>query len=179
MSNIVITPDPVLFKTAVIVPKVDAKIKSILEEMRIALISAKDPKGVGLAAPQVGYSLRIFAIKPRESSGVSFFINPQIIEKSEEEAEISKTNTPLEGCLSIPNAWGVVNRKKWVKIKYLDSKGKEKIRTFKGFESIIIQHEMDHLEGVLFTKRVLEQGHKLYEFVKDEKGKESLRELPL
>lgn len=179
MKQIVFTPNPVLSQPAQPVGKIDKSISQILQGMKDTLIAASDPKGVGLAAPQIGYPLQMFAIKPKENSSVRFFINPKIIAQSEELVRVPKQNTPLEGCLSIPNTWGIVKRKKWVTLNYLDQHGKEKTKTFKGFLAVIIQHEMDHLSGTLFTARVLEQKGKLYEIVKDKEGKESLKELPL
>lgn len=179
MKTIILTPSPVLTKPAQEVTRFDDQLEQILLEMKEALLSAKDPKGVGLAAPQIGYSLQIFAIKPRENSNVAFFVNPKIIVTSEEVLSQPQDNTPLEGCLSIPNTWGVVKRKRWVTISYQDGKGKRFRKTYKGFPAVIIQHELDHLKGILFTKRVLEQDGKLYEIVANKDGNESLKELPL
>ena len=179
MKQIVTTPNNVLTQPCNPIEKVDKNIKRILTEMEVALISAKDPKGVGLASPQIGYSLQIFCIKPNDSAKVTFFLNPKIINLSEEEINLPEKNTPLEGCLSIPNAWGVVHRKKTVTLSYLNEKGKPLTKTFSGFPAVIIQHEMDHLSGILFTARILEQEGKLYEIITDKEGKETLKELPL
>lgn len=179
MKQIIITPHHVLQKAAEPVEKIDNQIKKILEEMEETLVSTKDPRGIGLAAPQIGYPLQIFAVKPRENSKVSFYINPKIIKESEILIEIPKRKAPLEGCLSIPNTWGFIKRKKEVTLTFQDLQGKKRTKTFKDFLAIIVQHEMDHLKGVLFTQRVLEQGGKLYEIVKVKKGKDRLKELPL
>lgn len=179
MKPIILTPDPVLTKQAIPVREFNENLKKILNEMKEALLSAKDPKGVGLAAPQIGYSLQIFAIKPRENSKITFFINPQAVSVSPEIIETPKQSTPLEGCLSIPNTWGLVKRKRVITLNYQDQNGKSFQKTFKGFSAIVIQHELDHLNGFLFTKRVLEQGGKLFEIIKGTDGKESLKELPL
>lgn len=176
---IIQTPDSVLTKKAQTVTRFDASLKHILSEMKQSLITAVDPVGVGLAAPQIGYSLRIFAIKPAKNSRVWFFINPKIITSSIEEIEIPKDNAPLEGCLSVDNTWGVVRRKKEVTIEYQDINGNKVIKSFIGFPAVIIQHEIDHLNGILFTQRVLEQKGKLFEIVKDKEGKNTLKELPL
>ncbi len=179
MKLILLTPNPVLTKSTQPVIDFGKNLKNILSEMKEALLSAKDPKGVGLAAPQIGYPLQIFAIKPRESSSVSFYINPKVLEQSFESIDLPTQNTPLEGCLSIPNTWGVVKRKKALTISYQNQHAKKLIKTFTGFAAIIIQHELDHLNGFLFTKRVLEQQGKLFEIIKSSDGKESLKELPL
>ncbi len=179
MKQIVLTPNPVLSQITQPVTHLNKEIKDILQEMKEALLAACDPKGVGLAAPQIGYSLQIFAIKPTVKSPVTFFINPEIVSENQELGKEIKQKTPLEGCLSIPNTWGVVKRKQAITIQYLNIHGKKTIKTFSGFPAIIVQHEMDHLQGILFTARVLEQQGKLYEITEDEEGKENLKELPL
>lgn len=179
IKPIIQTPNSVLTKHAEKVIHFDEKLKKILSEMKEALLAAKDPVGVGLAAPQIGYSLRIFAMKPSKKAPVSFFINPEITEISNKDMEESKDEAPLEGCLSIENTWGIVLRKKEVSISYQDAKGKQYVKTFTGFPAIIVQHEIDHLNGILFTTRVLEQKRKLFEIVKDKEGKNILKELPL
>lgn len=179
MKRIVLTPNQVLKKKSVKVTKIDEKIKRVIKEIKKALLEAKDPIGVGLAAPQIGYLYQIFAIKPTEKSPISFFLNPKIIKLSKENISASTEKTPLEGCLSIPNIWGIVKRKKSVTLSFLNINGQQQQKTFTGFEAIIIQHEMDHLQGILFTEKVLEQGKKLYKIVKNEKGEEALEELSL
>lgn len=178
MKKIVIVPQPVLNQPTSPVVNFDHRLKKIISEMKEALLSAKNPKGVGLAAPQIGYSLSIFALKPTDKDEISFYINPKIIGFSTEVEKLQK-NIHLEGCLSIPNTWGVVQRKKWIRLVFQDTKGNKKQKTFSGFQAVIVQHEMDHLRGILFTQRVLEQGGKLYEIIKEENGEEKLRELPI
>ena len=179
MKKIILTPNKVLKSKTIKVTKIDEKIRKIIEEMRQALLAASDPIGVGLAAPQIGYLYQIFAIKPDEKSPVSFFINPKITKLSDEYINTSEDKTPLEGCLSITNTWGVVKRRKKVTLAYLNLDGKKQEKTFTDFEATIIQHEMDHLQGVLFTEHVLEQGKKLYQIIKDKEKQEHLEELPL
>ncbi len=176
---IVRTPDPVLTKQAEKVTKFDNKLKAILSEMKEVLLTAKDPVGVGLAAPQIGYSLRIFATRPTEKATISFYINPEIVSISDEYMKKDKDETPFEGCLSIENTWGIVERKKNVTITFQDGKGKKHTQIFTGFPAVIIQHEIDHLNGILFTTRVLEQKGRLYEIIKNKDGKNTLKELPL
>jgi peptide deformylase len=168
----------VLFQKAKTVV-INDQLSNIFKEMREALLAAVDPKGVGLAAPQIGYPLKIFCIKPTSQSPITFYINPQIINQAKEYVKSADSNVPLEGCLSIPNTWGTVKRKKNITLKYQNEKGITKIQNFTGFPAVIIQHEMDHLDGILFTYRIIEQRGKLYEIVKDDEGKESLKELPL
>lgn len=164
--------------------------RDIVEEMKKALLSAKDPIGVGLAAPQVGYSLRIFIAKPTLKSPILVFINPKIVSSIKYKVLSIKNdpilntkykihNTKLEGCLSLPNIWGEVKRTPSIKISYMDEKGKKYSKEFNGFIATIIQHEMDHLQGILFTKRVLEQKGTLYKSHKDEKGEDVFEEIEI
>ncbi len=158
-------------------PTVDPK---LLKEMGKALDGASDPKGVGLAAPQVGRSLYFFITKPNNRSKPQVFINPRVIslgklqrknsgKKSRGARPGSAREKKLEGCLSLQDIWGEVKRFDEVKLEYFDGKGIRRTRKFTGFMSIIVQHEIDHLEGILFPKRVLEQKGKLYKSSKNEK----------
>jgi peptide deformylase len=99
--------------------------------------------GVGLAAPQVGQSIRLFVYDVGD--GLTALINPEILHKKGEQYE------PEEGCLSIPGLRGVVPRAKEIKVKALDITGNAIYFKAKEFEARVIQHEFDHLEGVLFT----------------------------
>jgi len=101
--------------------------------------------GIGLAAPQVGASLRIFTVNVEEK--ISVFINPEV-------KDFSNDKIPFEeGCLSVPKVWGPVVRPKKLTIKALDENGKPfKIRA-KGLLARVIQHEMDHLDGTLFIDK--------------------------
>lgn len=185
---IVKTPNPVLTTPAKPVKKIDKKTKEIIRALKENLLSTKNPKGVGLAAPQIGISLRIFITRPKEDSPIEVFINPQILWKSEETSTIErpyenkpsdKKENKLEGCLSIPNVWGNLKRSVGVKLRYTDTEGKIQEKEFTGFMATIIQHETDHLDGVLFTKRVLEQKEKLFQIEQDEKGNEKLEEIDI
>lgn len=193
MYKIVVTPNKILIDKAKPVTKFDTKLKQILKEMEETLRATKDPIGVGLAAPQVGLSLRIFQMKPTEKSGVSSYVNP-VIEKVSEESEIphftnsekveskkpeSSKNKLLEGCLSIPDIWGNVTRKKEVVLSWQDINGNKLKQTFTGFPAIIVQHEVDHLNGILFTKHVMEQGEKLFKSHKNENGEDEFEEIEI
>ena len=193
MYKIVTTPNKVLLEKSEDVIKFDKKLLAILKGMEVTLRATKDPIGVGLAAPQVGLSLRIFQMKPTEKSSVTTYINP-VIEKLSDEEEIpsftnkeniekrkpeSSKNKLLEGCLSIPDIWGNVTRKKTVSLKWQDETGNTYMKEFSGFPAIIIQHEMDHLNGFLFTKRVMEQNEKLFKSHKNEAGEDEFEEIKI
>jgi len=191
MYDIVTAPNKILLETAKPVSRFDKKLKHTADEMEKTLRATVDPIGVGLAAPQVGLSLRIFQMKPTEKSSVTTYVNPVIEKVSDEEGVPEFTNSKkveekkpkesknklLEGCLSIPNIWGNVTRKKEVTMSWQDLEGNKFKQTFTGFPAIIIQHELDHLNGVLFTKHVMEQGEQLYKSHKDEKGEDVFEEV--
>lgn len=179
MLEIVNAPQPVLSQKAKNVEKVDKNILDFIEEMKVALQNSTDPVGVGLAAPQLSKSLKIFIAKPTPKSKFYIFINPKIL-KTDKKHRLKKNRVKkLEGCLSLPNIWGEVARFDEVLISFQDERGKNHKRKYKGFMATIIQHEMDHLGGVLFTKRVLEQNGTLYKSEKDEKGEDVFEEIKI
>lgn len=189
MLRVINAPNPILAEKAKEVKKIDKEIIKLIEEMKQTLLSAKDPEGVGLAAPQVGKLLRIFIIKPTANSSIQTFINPEILsltneEKKKDEDTVKKEKSrkkliKLEGCLSLPNIWGLVQRKSKLTLSYLNEKGEKHIRQFTDFSAIIIQHEMDHLNGDLFPKKVLEQKGKLFKSHKNEKNQDVFEEIEL
>ena len=195
--KIVQAPNQVLSTVAARINKIDKSTKDFLAVMEKTLTSASDPEGVGLAAPQVGKSLQIFIIKPTPDSKIQTFINPVIEEffdtsvgkkekvyqsantaKVKKKAKIDK-GVQLEGCLSLQDIWGVVKRHYGVVLSYQDETGKKHKESFDGFLSVIIQHEYDHLQGILFPKRVLEQKTKLYKSSKNKKGETEFEELSI
>ncbi len=141
--------DPLLRKKAKNIDKDDPKLKEIIENMWETMYYSD---GVGLAAPQVGKSIRLFLIdassgadeEPELEGFKKVFINAEIIETSGEEWVMN------EGCLSLPEIREDVTRKDEVRIRYFDENFVEHEETFKGFAGRVIQHEYDHLEGVLF-----------------------------
>ncbi|MFH0749759.1 MAG: peptide deformylase [Candidatus Gottesmanbacteria bacterium] len=178
MRPIVHIPNTVLSKSAKRVTVFDKKLHTIIADMKETLLAAKNPKGVGLAAPQIGVPLQLFLTKPSAKEEIRVFINPDIIH-TDSPISTEKKSEHLEGCLSIPNIWGDVNRAPTVTIVYQDEKGQQHKETVTGFLATIIQHETDHINGILFTRRVLEQKNKLYQTGKDENGKEILEEITI
>ena len=180
MLEIVKAPNSVLSQKAKQIVKVDKAISKLIAEMIESMESATDPIGVGLAAPQVGKSLRLFIAKPSQKSKILVFINPKIVKKETSKKDLKKNDhKKLEGCLSLLNIWGEVERFDSVWVSYLDEIGKKHHRKFDGFIATIIQHEIDHLDGILFPKRVLEQKGTLYKSEKDEKGREVFDEIKI
>lgn len=186
MYLIVQSPDEVLRSPTRAVDLVGPRLQKIIDEMKATLLSQRDPEGVGLAANQVGLPYRLFLARfgTKKNEPVRVFINPEIVEESEEILPKEK-NHQMEGCLSLPQYYGLVKRKRLVKVKYqrMADSGKrlEYIEeTFVGFPAVVIQHEMDHLNGKIFVERILEQNGKLYKVTgKDRKGKDVWEEVEL
>ncbi len=183
MLNIVKVPNPILASRVKKVDKFDQDLTKMVDEMIETLNAQVNPQGVGLAAPQVGVNLALFIIKPSSKAKTEAFVNPRILKfevgslKLEDEITNEETHqtsnvkpktkkkkrNKLEGCLSIPKIWGGVSRAAKVLIEYQDLNGKSHKKWFRGFRAVIIQHEVDHLYGILFTQRALEQNTQLYE----------------
>ncbi len=140
--------DPVLRKKAEPITKDFQDLKVFIQNMFDTMYNSD---GVGLAAPQVGQAVRVFVIDSDiddedELPGIKkAFINPEIVEKSGDEWVMN------EGCLSLPEIREDVLRPETVKIKYFDEDFNEYVETYSGFTSRVIQHEYDHLEGVMFV----------------------------
>lgn len=144
---------PVLKKPAAPIDREFEGLEELLENMWETMYHAS---GVGLAAPQIGKSIRIFVVdtiqvseEGEEEEGIKrVFINPQkIIETGDEYAY-------EEGCLSIPEIRADVHRKEKLKLQYLDENFEEHTEEFDGVNARVIQHEYDHLEGVLFVEKI-------------------------
>lgn len=103
--------------------------------------------GVGIAAPQVGIAKRVIVVQTK--TGPEVFVNPKILSKSLRVIESE------EGCLSVPEVFGTVKRHKSVKVRALNRKGEKIQLKASGFEAVIFQHEIDHLDGILFIDKVL------------------------
>lgn len=145
LRNIVIEGDPILRKKCRPVDKVDDRIRGILEDM---LETLHEAGGVGIAAPQVGILRRMFIAEP-EPGEVYYMINPEILEKS-------GSDTAEEGCLSVPGFAGAVERATYVKIKALDIDGNERTIEAEEWAARVMQHEYDHLDGILYTDKAIE-----------------------
>ncbi|MCR2042569.1 peptide deformylase [Anaerosalibacter massiliensis] len=137
--------DPILRKKSREITKIDDRIKTLLDDM---VETMHENEGVGLAAPQVGILRKAIVIDIGE--GILKLINPEIIEKEGE-------NLDVEGCLSVPNRAGKVLRPEKVKVKYLDTDGKEQTIEGNGLLARALCHEIDHLNGVLFIDKIVEE----------------------
>ena len=143
LKNIITVPDPLLKSVSKPVDKINNEIKILINDMFETMYNAP---GIGLAAVQIGIPLRVVVIDISEGDEKKpyFFINPNIIWRSD------KTSTYEEGCLSIPNQFAEIERPESCRVEYLDLNNKKKEIEANGLLSTCIQHEIDHLNGVLF-----------------------------
>jgi peptide deformylase len=142
---ILIVPDPMLRKTARAVTPDDAEtVRSLIPAMFAAMYKAP---GIGLAAPQVGALLRVIVVDvaPDKIPAPFALVNPEVTGKSAEMA------TREEGCLSLPDQYAEVTRPAWVKVRYQDEQGIKREIEADGLLAACLQHEIDHLNGVLFV----------------------------
>jgi len=148
VRKVVLLGDPVLREKATAVEGFDEELKTLVRDMFDTMVAEE---GAGLAAPQVGVSKRIFVADIRESRGKPTrfaIINPRIVESSSEVA------SEAEGCLSIPGVSEVVTRPARVAVEGFDPSGKPLRVEADELLARVIQHEMDHLDGVLFIDRI-------------------------
>ena len=155
----------------------DRKLTTFVDTLGETLVKHENPKGVGLSAPQIGKNWNVFVtLLPPElreealPQDLRTFINPKIIGVSNEMTFGEGREDPiLEGCLSIPDIYGPVPRHFWVEMEYdvITSDGfRKRQEKFEGFFARVIQHEYDHLRGVLFTDYSLQHDLPIYEFRK-------------
>jgi peptide deformylase len=138
--------DRFLRQKAAPVKNIDDEIRCIAENM---IKIMHDGKGVGLAGPQVGLQKRIF-VTHAEGDGPRVFINPSIIWTSQEQVNFE------EGCLSLPGVYADVKRPEKIKVQAWNEKGRAFTLDISGMLSRVVQHEYDHLEGILFIDRIAE-----------------------
>ena len=142
--KIVIEPDPILRKKSENLEKVDDELRALLDDMLDTMYAAP---GIGLAAVQIGILKRLIVIdisKDKEKKNPLFLINPEIISRSK------KTSIYEEGCLSLPGHYAEIERPESCIVEYLNYDGKQSTLKADGILSTCLQHEIDHLNGVLF-----------------------------
>lgn len=202
LMQVIHAPDPRLRIQTKPVKKITPGTLQTLKEMIKLTQTFKDPEGVGLAATQVGLDQAFFVARLHESKKIPravgiasgdvrpsepsqqksrwvdyekefvSIINPRIFFFSK------KTKTYFEGCLSIPTIWGQVKRHISIKVSFQDIKGNQITKTLKGIPAWIFQHEVDHLNGILFSERVLQQKGQFYKFTgKDKAGTDIFEEI--
>lgn len=144
IKPIVLLPDAVLRQKSQSVERIDDELKKLASDMTETMY---DAPGIGLAAIQIGVPRRLLVVdvsKDDENQNPTVFINPEIVDESDERS------TYEEGCLSIPDYYAEIERPASVKVKYLDLSGKEQMIEADGLMATCLQHEIDHLNGVLF-----------------------------
>ena len=144
---IITIPDPVLRKVAAPVPEITDGVRQLLVDMAETMYNAP---GIGLAAPQISISQRLIVMDCGKDETPELFkmINPEIISRSDELTVLE------EGCLSIPDQTADVERPAIVEVKYTDIAGREQRLTCEGLLAACVQHEVDHLDGVLFIDHI-------------------------
>jgi peptide deformylase len=144
LRPILILPDPLLRKQSKPVERVDAELKRLIDDMFETMY---DAPGIGLAAPQLGVSRRLIVMDPAKDDAPKtplVMINPEILDRSEE------LRLHDEGCLSIPDFTAEIERPAKIRVAYIDREGKPEERELAGIWSTLVQHEIDHLNGILF-----------------------------
>jgi peptide deformylase len=144
IREILVVPNPVLKQVSQPVERVDDELRALMDDM---LETMYDAPGIGLAAIQIGVPKRVIVMdlsREGEEKQPRYFVNPEILWRSEETAPYE------EGCLSIPDIYDEVERPAHVKLRYLNYQGELVEEDAEGLYAVCIQHEMDHLEGVLF-----------------------------
>jgi peptide deformylase len=142
--SIITIPDPVLRKKAAPIERVDAALLQLAQDL---LATMYDAPGIGLAAPQVGILRRLIVMDPsrdEEPKQPLIMVNPVILEPGNE------MRTHEEGCLSIPEFTAEIERPASTRVSYIDEEGKSQEKTLESIWSTLVQHEIDHLNGVLF-----------------------------
>jgi len=144
--DLVLEPNDILRRKSQPVETITPELLRFIEDMKETM---QENNGIGLAAPQVGRNIRIFTVATQE--GTLALINPEITSKS------FRKEFDEEGCLSIPGMFIKVKRAKQVKVRALNEKGQEFTFTAKGLFARVIQHELDHLDGILMFDRITQK----------------------
>lgn len=158
--EIVKAPNNILLQKCQKVKSFDENLEKLVQNLIDTLNNEKDPEGVGLAAPQIGVDARVcivrrFFLNPISNKENDYLhddyvlINPRIVKSG------GGKDLDIEGCLSIPGVWGNVERDLKIKVRYFDIKGNMLELKAEDFFAREIQHEVDHLDGVLFTSKVI------------------------
>jgi len=149
---ILLYPDPILKQVAIQVESVDEPTVAVIQDLVDTMLDSGH--SVGVAAPQIGDLIRVVVVDVSKSKlgkdnnhGLLEMVNPEIIEKS-------GSKMMREGCMSVPDYTGNVTRAEHIVVEFTDREGQLRVIEASGFESVAIQHELDHLDGMLFLDRV-------------------------
>ena len=153
VKDVLLYPDPRLKEVCAPIDSFDPSVTALLQDLVDSMIAAGH--SVGVAAPQLGDLRRAVVVdvssnklgKKQENPGLLQMVNPEIIEKEGDQVV-------REGCMSVPDYTGNVNRAEKIVVQYLDQNAELQVIRSEGFEAIAIQHELDHLDGFLFLDRV-------------------------
>jgi peptide deformylase len=159
IKPVLIYPDPSLKRISEPVSAFSPEAAGVIADLRDTMLASGH--SVGIAAPQIGVPVRIVVInaslgrKPCENHGELVLINPEITDYD----GLARTR---EGCMSVPEFTGDVNRAAEITVNFLDENFSQKVISASGFEAIVLQHEIDHLDGILFIDRVISRKRDLY-----------------
>jgi peptide deformylase len=152
IRTILLYPHPILKKVCTPVEAIDREVSALIEDLLDTM--AAGPGSVGVAAPQIGVSLRVCVVNVSQNRlgkennhGLLKLVNPEIIRR--DGAAVMR-----EGCMSVPDYTGDVERATSITVRFLDGTGETREVEASGFEAVAIQHEMDHLDGILFLDRI-------------------------
>ena len=148
IKPLIILPDPILRQVSKPIETMDSEVKKLADDM---LETMYDAPGIGLAAIQIGVARRMLVLdvsKDGEDKKPLVFINPEVVASSDARSVYE------EGCLSIPDYYAEVERPAAIKVKHLDRDGKEQLTEADGLLATCLQHEIDHLNGVLFIDHI-------------------------
>ncbi len=177
VKKILLAPHEQLRKTAEPIVELNEKTREYIQALSDTITAQKEPAAAGLALPQIDSLYRAFAtnLETRQSDAfqIRVFINPILIDKSDNLSVGPDRRRPdLEGCLSIPYLYGPILRPEWVTFEYQElingQLSDPQRETFYDFPGRVMQHELDHLDGILFTDYTLEQGQPLFRSEKHE-----------
>lgn len=149
LRNIRVDGDPILRKRSREVKEVNENIKTLIEDMKETMY---DAKGIGLAAPQVGVLRRVIVVDVGDEDEFIALVNPEIIDQNGEEIGV-------EGCLSIPSFNGTVKRPESITVKFINEDGNDEVLLASGLKARCICHEIDHLDGVLFKDKFIQEAY--------------------
>jgi peptide deformylase len=148
IRDILTAPNPILKQVSKPVERVDDELRALMDDM---LETMYDAPGIGLAAIQIGVPRRVVVMdlaRKEEPNAPRYFVNPEILWASEDTAPYE------EGCLSVPEYFEEVERPARIRFRYLDYQGQEQVEEADGLLATCLQHELDHLNGVLFIDRI-------------------------
>ena len=155
----------------------DDYLQKLIVDLTDTLEAQEDPPGLGISAPQIGVLKRVFVARITNNrqklagKKIRSFVNPRVTKFSKKEVKI------LEGCLSVPELYGHVLRPSELDLESQNKNGKKTTTHYKGLPARIIQHEIDHLNGILFIDHVHTQNGKMFKVEKDKRGKEQFVEV--